>query len=436
MSRIIIAGAGYGGLTAAINLAKNGIAVTVLEEKQEHNLGHDWHDCFDMDTFEKAGIKKPASDMFQAAKQHGYINPSSSAAKIAFPSKSSTIVMDRKILTSYLCECAKEVGVSFSFGEKVCAPVVTKNKTVKGIETLKDGKKCFYESDLLIDAAGMYSPVRSNLPAECGIQNQFTENSIFHIFRAYYKNTTGEISQPPYLINLFHMNRPGIDWTSGEKDYIDVLIGKFGAIGKLTEKDVAEALNDYRSKFPYISNETLRGGVFADIPLTKMIPIIVCDGYAAVGDSAGMVQPLNGCGISLSMQAGKILADNILAANGDYSKASLWKYQYEYFNRFGKTLVFLNKIKNFCLFADSKNIDAFLESDIVNVNMEEMIRYGKIKISNCLKIIRCLPMLSSLFAPCMRTLIDIPFALVIVHAVPKKYESKKVATWAKFYNKV
>ena len=130
------------------------------------------------------------------------------------------------------------------------------------------------------------------------------------------------------------MNRPGIDWTSGEKEYIDVLIGKFGAAGKLSEQDVDDALTDYRKNYPNIDYETLRGGVYADIPLSKMLPMFVCDGYAAVGDSAGMVHPLNGCGISLSMQAGKILADTVLAANGDYNKASLWKYQYEYFFKF------------------------------------------------------------------------------------------------------
>ncbi len=438
MKRILIAGAGYGGLTAAINLAKNGIGVTVLEEKQECDLGHDWHDCFDIEAFEKSGVPNPAPDMFSSAKHHGYINPSAVTAKIEMPSKSSTIVMDRKILTAYLLECAKEVGVTFSFGEKICAPVVDHNNTVTGIEVEKDGKKYFYDSDLLVDAAGMYSPVRSNLPAACGIQNNFNEENIFHIFRAYYKNTTGEISKPSYLINLFHMNRPGIDWTSGEKDYIDVLIGKFGAVGKLSEQDVQDALCDYRKNYPYIGEETLRGGIFADIPLAKMLPLIVCDGYAAVGDSAGMTQPLNGCGISLSMQAGKILADTIIDSHGDYSKASLWKYQYEYFYKFGKTLVLLNKVKDFCLFIDSKNIDAFLESDIVDANIEKIMNSGIINLNfrTCVKIIRSLPQFSALFVPFMRTLISMPFAMVITNTMPKKYESKKVNNWMKFYDKI
>ena len=41
-----------------------------------------------------------------------------------------------------------------------------------------------------------------------------------------------------------------------------------------------------------------------------MLPMIVADGYAAVGDSAAMTIPLNGSGINLSMNAGKLLADH------------------------------------------------------------------------------------------------------------------------------
>lgn len=438
VSRILVTGAGYGGLTAAINLARKGIAVTVLEQKQECEMGHDWHDCLDIEAFEKSGVRTPAPDMFRSAKYHGYINPSASSAKIALPSKSSTVVMDRKVLTSYLIECAKEAGVTFSFGEKICAPVVNQNNAIKGVEAVKDGKKYFYESDLLIDAAGMYSPVRSNLPEACGIQKEFKEKNIFHIFRAYYKNTTGEISNPSYLINLFHMNRPGIDWTSGEKEYIDVLIGKFGSAGRLSRQDVLEALGDYRKNYPYIGEETLRGGIFADIPLGKMPSMIVCDGYAAVGDSAGMTQPLNGCGISLSMQAGKILADTVISSVGDFSKSSLWKYQYEYFYKFGKMLVLLNKIKDFCLFIDGKNIDTLLESDIVSVNVEKIISHGKIKpdIGSCMKIFRFLPQMSSLIAPFFRTFAEIPFAIMVVHAIPKKYDYKKIDNWVKLYNRL
>ena len=45
MSRkIIVAGAGHGGLTAAALLAKAGFDVTIYERNEEGKLGYDWTD--------------------------------------------------------------------------------------------------------------------------------------------------------------------------------------------------------------------------------------------------------------------------------------------------------------------------------------------------------------------------------------------------------
>ncbi|MBR6940121.1 MAG: NAD(P)-binding protein, partial [Clostridia bacterium] len=52
MRKIIVAGAGHGGLVAACRLAEAGYDVTVVEKKERNETGHDWHDC----------IWKPAFD--------------------------------------------------------------------------------------------------------------------------------------------------------------------------------------------------------------------------------------------------------------------------------------------------------------------------------------------------------------------------------------
>ena len=44
--KIIIAGAGHGGLAAAAKLAKSGFDVTVVEKEKRSALGHDWEDRF------------------------------------------------------------------------------------------------------------------------------------------------------------------------------------------------------------------------------------------------------------------------------------------------------------------------------------------------------------------------------------------------------
>lgn len=48
--KIVVAGAGHGGVIAAAKLAKEGFDVTVYEKKKRENIGHDWEDRFDFQT--------------------------------------------------------------------------------------------------------------------------------------------------------------------------------------------------------------------------------------------------------------------------------------------------------------------------------------------------------------------------------------------------
>ena len=57
--RIIVAGAGHGGIATGMMLAKEGFDVTVFEKNSKENMGHDWTDAFDRKVFEIIGIPMP-----------------------------------------------------------------------------------------------------------------------------------------------------------------------------------------------------------------------------------------------------------------------------------------------------------------------------------------------------------------------------------------
>ena len=48
--KILVAGAGHGGLAAAGLLAKQGADVTIFERGTEEGLGYDWTDIFNLDS--------------------------------------------------------------------------------------------------------------------------------------------------------------------------------------------------------------------------------------------------------------------------------------------------------------------------------------------------------------------------------------------------
>ena len=57
--KIIIAGAGHGGLTAAALMAKAGLDVTVIEKNEEGKLGYDWYDALNPAIFALVGCPHP-----------------------------------------------------------------------------------------------------------------------------------------------------------------------------------------------------------------------------------------------------------------------------------------------------------------------------------------------------------------------------------------
>lgn len=435
MKKIIVAGAGHGGLTAAYHLAEKGYDVTVLELQKREELGHDWHDALDFSAFDESGIPRPSEDMYSYGLPTGFTNPSYTVMlKIPFE-EGKGIYMDRKVLIKYLVDSAEEKGAKFVFGAEVIS-AVTEGEKVIGIRYKKNGEDVLAVCDLLIDAAGMHSKVRKSLPGSCKIEKEMPPRDIFYVHRVYFENTTGETLDPPYTINLFHMNRPGIDWILTEEDKVDLLIGKFGMSGELSQKEIDEAIASFKKRYSFIGDKVIRGGKTAEIPLTRMLPLIVCDGYAAVGDSAGMTVPLTGSGINLSMKAGKILSDTVISA-GDktLSKEILWQYEYEYFQKLGKSLVMIDILKNFFTYITGEHVDFFLEKEILTSKELDFDAENGIEITPeyILHILSVSLPIIGLVPAIVKNMKFMPFIDTVAKQMPQNYDEEKVDKWIKKY---
>ena len=433
MKQILIAGAGHGGLVAAIHLANAGHAVCVVEKRKRADLGHDWHDWLEYAAFDGAGLPRPDEAICHKGVEQGFRNPKATIM-LQHSFNDKAVVIDRKELLFYLLKLADEAGVRMRFETEAVAPLLRGN-AVEGLIVRQNGALQELHCDLLIDAAGLYSPVRTKLPASFGIQNTINPRSVFHVWRAYYENTTGERRAVPYIIDFFHNDRPGIDWTITEPGYVDVLVGKFSQAGDLTQSEVDAALASYRKECPYLGTKIVRGGSFEDIPISRMLPMIVADGYAAIGDSAGMTVPLNGSGIILSMNAGKILADVVNAVDGACTRQALWKYEYEYFMRHGKDLVMIDIIKTLFTYVRGADIDYLMEKKILTRELLSVGDGGPLNLTaqyilNLL--VSGLPLLKLVpaAAKCFKTL---PFLSLVCNAIPKDYDEESVKKWVKRY---
>lgn len=360
--KIIVAGAGHGGLAAAAVLAKAGYDVSVYEAKQRNELGHDWEDRFSFDLLLSAvKADKLPDDAWRYRGDCAFVSPDfKTKVVINYTDENRQKIMWRKPLINMLLDNAEKNGVKLNFGTEVTAPKICGGR-VAGLKTLVGD----IESDLVIDAAGVFSPVRTKLPESFGIEKMPKRGDVFYAYRAYFNKTDSNMPEIPFEVYLCHARELGLSWCCTNEDSVDILIGR---IDPLNEKMLKHHIDNFRKAHTYIGNEILHGGNYGIIPVRRPLALMVADGYAAVGDSAFMTTPMNGMGIDLSLQAGKLLADTVIKNSGDASVETLWKYNRDFLILYGGETAKNEGLKNALLNLPGEGVDFLFESAVIQAS--------------------------------------------------------------------
>lgn len=399
-------------------------------------MGHDWTDVFDKKAFAAAEMDMPSADKYKLKTDMTFYSPSMKTRLHQHtPEDQLELVMERKAIYDHIISAAESNGVKFVYECEVKGPVMLGNR-VAGIDT-SNGREY---ADLVIDAAGINSPVRSALPESLGVQNHIGPYERFYVYRAFF-NRSGPVNElDPFKIMLLHENKLGICWVASEEGFTDILIGRFEPF------DIDEAnrtIEVLRGTNPNIGTEIVRGGYFTQIPVRQSLGVMVADGYAAVGDSAFMTVPIIGSGIACSLKAGRILADAVLAdADGDYSAAALWTYQKNYFDSIGKGLAPLACVKLMLTRLAEGELDYIFDNGILNADDMTIgadstsisaILGGmklddlKIKAAGVVKNKEIMSKIAQVGTEVVR-------ATAVLAAMPKEYDKQKVLKWVNSYN--
>ena len=439
MSHFLIAGAGHGGLTAALHLSRAGHGVALLERSPEAGLGHDWTDVVEPGIFAMNGFTQPDASVFTRACWNTIIGPSK-RAPVRPPWKfCREMHIDRKLLLQLLITDCRAAGVEFEFGVDITGPLMD-GKRVVG---LKAGG-IDYQADMVIDAAGAFSPVRSNMPEETLVDRELLPRQVYYAWRGIFGRSPGPDPDDLNKTYLLHTGRKSMAWCITEDGYMDVLTGLVGR--EQTPGELACALADLRADNPLLSDRLLRGGQARAIPVRRPFAVFVADGYAAVGDSAAMADPFGGSGINIAMNAGKLLADVILQdATGQFSARHLWKYQHTFFTWSPPSAVpestgaknavekcGTEAMKTALLSMPPAHIDLLFTRGIINF---EMAFLGKpLSNTDALKIfarnLHHMPLLIRL----VKMVLAQEQVKKIARALPERYDRAAIAAWKEKYN--
>ncbi len=358
--RILIAGAGHGGLVAARYLAEAGCDVTVLECRKREALGYDQTDSVHLDGFEESGVPVPEEYLVKRTPL-SFILPGEGVPPITqgVHEDEYNVEIDRRALYDLLIGMAESAGAKLRCGVRVLGPIMLGSR-VAGVKTDAGDEY----ADLVIDAAGLYSPVRQGLPEYLGIEREPGPGNVLHAYRAYFDRAPGvEAPELKYQVFLIPGENCGLMWAITHDNEVDVLVGTFV---QLDEAMLRQRLSALRELNPQIGENLLRGGAVSDIPLRQPLSLLVADGYAAVGDSAFMTIPLKGSGVGYSMRAGRMLAEAVLSDDeGRYTAETLWDYQVSFYERIGFDAGLLALIKELMPLITAEDIEYVIHSGLV-----------------------------------------------------------------------
>lgn len=372
MARIIVAGAGHGGLVTAIKLARIGYDVTLFEKNAKNDMGLPQQDVFEKDTFTYIDLSAP-KNITICKNQLTIISSENTTAPLTLPQpEEEAIVMERKVLIDHLLSLAEKSGVKINYNCPVIEPIILGSR-VAGVKTFEGD---FY-GDIVIDACGVDSPLRNNLPKFMNVNREIKDFDVIYTYRALFEKDLS-VPQPETYYDILAKvdGTVGFSWVVTEDDFVDVLICRFSP---LTKDEVLGELQKIYEEYPHISKNFIRGGLYLKIPVCQPLGVLVADGYAAVGDSAFMTYAVKGSGISYSMKSGAMLADTISNdTNALYNTETLWEYQRRFFKEIGFTAGRLALLKNLLTYFTAQEINDIFKSGIFTTEDLSQIMTNKL----------------------------------------------------------
>ncbi|MBQ6466442.1 MAG: NAD(P)/FAD-dependent oxidoreductase [Clostridia bacterium] len=362
MKKVIIAGAGHAGLVLASKLPASEFDVLIIEKNSRENLGHDWEDRFTFELLESVtgkSINDFPDNSWRYRGDSAFISPSKrTSVPVTYSENDKQKVMWRKPLINMLITSAEKAGARFIYNTDITGPIIAEGR-VTGIKTDKEE----YYADIVVDCAGVFSPVRSNLPEEYMIERNPGRGDLFYAWRAYFDKCSDINPELPFEVYMYHEREQGLSWCCTNENSVDILIGR---IDKLTDEKVNEQIAIFRENHPWIGSSIINGGSYGYIPVRRPLSVMVADGYAAAGDSAFMTMPMNGMGIDLSIKAGIILSE-VLAENidKDYTADVLWEYNRRFHTECGAEASKNEGLKNAILSLPYEGVDFLFENGII-----------------------------------------------------------------------
>lgn len=319
-SDVIVVGAGPSGSFCALNIAKEGIKVTVFEEHNEigtpcHCAGH-----LSIIGLKNLGLyplpKGIVENTFHGAKIY---SPRGSEFSVHFPSP-ITCTVDRASFDKHISRLAEKAGARYFLGSRVNSLTFRENCIETSVSKIS-GERFNFSGKIVVNAEG----VNCRILKQAGLNPP--KNDFVYCVNAEIENVKN-IELDMVEVFLGNDYAPGFYAWLIPKEEGKAKVGLGVKIG-----NPKNALRKLMQKHPAASeklkNAKILREIFHSIPLSGPIKRAYCNRFLAVGDAASQVKPTTGGGVILGLNCAKIAAEVAVEAVNlrNFSSKFLSKYQ-------------------------------------------------------------------------------------------------------------
>ena len=346
----MVLGAGTAGLNAALQLARRGLQVTVVESRRLGEGGARWDNGVLDWQYTRAGIAPPTPDEVHDTTGVTRLYGPADAGPVTV--QSPTRHADMRRLNDRLVGLCRAEGVAFV--DRARDVVVSEvDGRVRALDLVgcdhddgpSDGqhgdevgaRALHLEADLFVDAAGRRGVLRSqvrDLVQWCPpVARDLLCTASQFMFRV------AEVDGARRFLDRRGVRAgDGVTWVG--------LDGGFSALAVTVQPDLERVsvltgtiasgswgsgrtiLDRARAENPWIGDPIYGGDGL--IPLRRPFARLGAGGVALVGDAACQVFPAHGSGIGTGLMAGAVLAEQVVAHRDPGSDEALWAYQHAF----------------------------------------------------------------------------------------------------------
>ncbi|MGY6500277.1 MAG: geranylgeranyl reductase family protein [Acidimicrobiales bacterium] len=305
---LIVIGAGPAGSAAAIRAARAGANVTVFEKGR---YGRD-KVCGDGLTPRAVGALRELKVEPELAHRIDGLRmiAGRTTRELAWPSTSRFpdhgAVMPRRLLDAHLADAASEAGAEIVW-ETEALPVLDDAGRVTGVEAA--GRR--WDADMVVVAAGAPGAVARRLGAD-----RVADEPFGLAIRAYAptpRHADRHLEACLTLSDEHGVAVPGYGWMFPAGDgTVNIGVGALSTMKGFTRLNLNRLLESYTA----LVREPWDLGELIDRPRAWRLPMSTQkrhgQGWVAIGDAAGLVNPMNGEGIDYGLESGILAADLFL----------------------------------------------------------------------------------------------------------------------------